>query len=408
VGLYEGDFSVPEVEFGNRPAANEARDQWADHLCSQDDRRLKTVTFAPDTSDEVLVEARQQAADSRAEGEGTAGQVPLTDHEKGEIDFSKGRANVMHARSIKGIAMSEGVDDWLAYYDPEATVDEHREIMAEAATEGGGKRREDTETATEKAGRAARTAQGEQCDHARDHCEHGDPEACEFLAETCDYSEQEIDQILGGPDTRHEQQETTTQRDLVTVGGDRYPEMEVTPQEAGALTRSWQGYKSAVARLGRLLDEVRDATTNARQAWAVVNAIRDDHGQEELHPDDLHELLDSLAGMPGSIPETRTLDHFVGAGDQQNQQRNQQPDQQRSAVIETDDQQTLGGDRANDQARLAGGEQGEQGQGEAVEAVDENPGGIMADERTETSSDGSTEQQVPDEFQVAEGGQETL
>lgn len=41
---------------------------------------------------------------------------------------------------MKAIFADEGVDDWTAWYDPELTVDEHREVAARAATGGAGKR----------------------------------------------------------------------------------------------------------------------------------------------------------------------------------------------------------------------------------------------------------------------------
>ncbi|MFC7193719.1 hypothetical protein ACFQL4_02210 [Halosimplex aquaticum] len=214
------------------------------------------------------------------------------------------------ARSIKAIAADEGVSDWTAYVDPSLTVDEHREVMADAAREGGGKRQEDTETATEKAGRASRRAQAEGCDHARGHCENGDTDACEFLQESCGYDPEEVDQILG--DTRHVEDDDPEQRELVTVGGGEYPEMEVTAQEARALRQSWQGYKGAVSDIEEAQERARKGVIHARQAVRAINAIRGQHDQGEIHPNRLHDLLESLAQMPGDIPEVRTLDHFRG------------------------------------------------------------------------------------------------
>jgi hypothetical protein len=74
-------------------------------------------------------------------------------------------------------------------------------------------------------------------------------------------------------------------------------------------------------------------------------------------------------------------------------------------VIETDDQRTIGGGRANPQATLAGGEQGELGQGETIETVEENPGGLMADERdTDSTPDpAETEQGGLEDVAVSEG-----
>jgi len=186
----------PTVEFGSKDAADAAREQWADHLCPDDDRRLKTVRFVEDVPDRVLERAELEAADSRDEHESGPGQAELTDHERDRIDFSKGRANVPWAQSIKAIATDAGVDDWTAHVDPTLTVDEHREVMEQAAREDQGQRMDAEDSAIEKAGQHSRRAQSNECDHARGHCEHGDPDACEFLQERCGFDEDEVATIL--------------------------------------------------------------------------------------------------------------------------------------------------------------------------------------------------------------------
>ncbi|GGM26733.1 hypothetical protein [Haloarcula argentinensis] len=297
------------IEYGSKDAADAARERHSEYLCTDDDRRLKTVAWAESGTPEwVLEQERLEAADSRDDGGDEGGQVPLSDSETDRIDFSDGRANVLHARSVKGIAQSEGVEDWVSYYDPTLTVDEHRDVMEQASRESG--KRSADETADEKAARAARSAQSNQCDHARGHCENGDPEACEFLQQTCGYDDDEVQQLLGGgvmePDA-----DGTEQQDLVTVGGDEYPEMQVTPETAGALRDSWTGYKAGVSDLDDALTAAREAVIDARQAWRAINRIREANGQEPMHPDRLHTLLDALDAMPGSVPEVRTLDHFT-------------------------------------------------------------------------------------------------
>lgn len=82
------------------------------------------------------------------------------------------------------------------------------------------------------------------------------------------------------------------------------------------------------------------------------------------------------------------------------------PTQQKD-VLETDDQQTLGGGRANNQARLAGGETGSV-ESETETIVEQNSGGLFSDERTDVGESSETEQMTPDAFQVAEGGQDTF
>jgi len=186
---------MPDVEFGSRDAANAFREDHEDALCSQDDRRKKTVTLAPDASDRVLDEAAIKAGSSREERTGSGGQAPLEDHEKDRIDFSEGRASVPHARSVKGLMLSEGVSDWLAQYDPTLTVDEHRDVAERAATEGGGERL-DAETTTDEHLSDVEAALDGQCDHAADHCQHGDQDACEFLTDECGFSEEDVEKIL--------------------------------------------------------------------------------------------------------------------------------------------------------------------------------------------------------------------
>lgn len=398
------------IEFGSKTAADAVRDEFADHLCSDDDRRLKEVVFASTTPDDVLDQARQQALDSRAERETGPGQAPLTDHERGEIDFSKGRANVLWARSIKGIAADEGVDDWTAHVDPSLTVDEHREVMEKAAREGGGRRREDTETGVEKAGRASRRAQAEGCDHARGHCEAGDPDACEHLKSRCGLSDSEVQSLLSDFD------------------GDDSDDQGIEGAAAGALDRSWSGYQGAVRRLSQAIEAADQAWTNAQQAAKAINGVRDGHGQDPIHFETLEaaqaDLLDLSRKAAADCHECHAdhsgHDHAVTDGNRERVPEavvdgaSETPvgtSDDTDQALEADPQRDLSGGRANDQARFAGGEQGERGQGETVETVAENPGGMMADERDRTDSDPSeegTEQQIPDEFAVAEGGQETL
>jgi len=349
-----------EIEFGSKAAADAAREEYEEHLCSDDDRRLTRVTFSSTTPDDVFDRVRREAEDVRSEQVSGPGQIPLTDHEQGVIDFSRGRANIPHARAVKGIARSEGVDDWTAHYDPLLTVDEHREVMSRAGQQGGGRRREDTETPSEKAGRASRVAQSEECDHARGHCKNGDPEACEFLQTRCGLDDETVQSLL----SEHESDDRGD--DIDDQGGDS----PLTGVERGTLKRSWQGYQGAVQDLPEAIEQVEEAWTHAQQAARAINGVRE--GVE-----------DTPVGVS---------DETADAADQ---------------VIETDDQRTLTGEQADDQTRLAGGERGETVT-EIEETTEENPGGLLADERDEIKDESTTEQQKPDEFQVAEGGQETL
>lgn len=271
----------PTVEFGSKSAADAARETWDEHLCPDDDRRLKTVRFVGDVPDDVLERAELEAAESLGERESGPGQAELTEHEKDRIDFSKGRANTMWARSIKAIAKNEGVDDWTAHIDPQLTVDEHREVMEQASRDDQGSRMDAEESAREKAGRHSRRAQSNECDHAKGHCEHGDPEACEFLTETCGYDPDEVDQLLA--DREPDRPDPVHPDDRGIEG-----------KTAGAYKRSLSGYKGAVATLRELIDAVREERQNAEQAWAAMATIRRENGRDVEEPEQLHELLEGF------------------------------------------------------------------------------------------------------------------
>ncbi|MFA9415165.1 hypothetical protein [Natrinema sp. HArc-T2] len=181
------------IEFGSKAAADQFRDKYTDHLCSDDDRRLKTVAISSSAPDHVLETATIEAAAGRSERGGRGGQADLTDHERESIDFS--RTSVPHARSVKGLMIEQGVDDWLAYYDHTLSVDEHREVAKRATRDERGDRL-DADTNVDDRLADLEGAQGEQCVHARDHCEDGEDEACDFLVEACGFDEDDIEALV--------------------------------------------------------------------------------------------------------------------------------------------------------------------------------------------------------------------
>lgn len=245
---------MPKIEFGSKETANQFRADHEEWLCPvDDDKRQKTVAVVSDAPEHVVERAEVTAASGRSERSGDGGQVELTDSERDRIDFSEGRASVPHARSVKGLARSEGVDDWLAYYDTQLTVDEHRDVMAQAGQEGGGRRLDEDDSADDRLGEAE-AALGGQCDHARDHCEHGDPDACEFLQEACGFDEEAVEEILsdeeGDPDAGD-------------LPGHVY----------GALQMLWNAYRAGLGE--------------AKRAAAGINEIRQQYGQEPLEMEEL-------------------------------------------------------------------------------------------------------------------------
>ncbi|WP_439028429.1 hypothetical protein [Haloarchaeobius sp. DT45] len=237
---------MPEIEFGSRDDANAFRGEHEEHLCPYDDRRKKVVTLVGDAPDRVLDEAAVQAASSRDDRGSRGGQIPLEDHERDRIDFSE--TNVLHARSVKGIAREAGVDDWTAFYDPTLTVDEHREVMNRAARDEQGDRLDQEASVDERLAGVEEALDG-QCDHAADHCAHGEAEACEFLVEGCGLSDDQVEAILSE--------------------GEGDPAKGELPGPAyGALQGLWTQFRAGLGE--------------AKQAAAGINEIRVQFGQDPM------------------------------------------------------------------------------------------------------------------------------
>ncbi len=536
------------IEFGSLDAANQARDDWSEYVCPvDDDRRMTAVAFVSDTPEDVLDAIRLEAQDARTEQRQKSASVGLTEDERKRISDLGGfdqRTTTLSWASAKGVFAREGLVDSFHdamgaltdYDDPAEGAEEwirnQREADATKGTAGVSGGRRDAgdvdQQRQRKAGVAAAKARGEGCQQAHDYCTGGDEDACKHLREVCGYDEEEVKQILAARDDRD--QGGSDQRELVVVGGNGgFSEMEVTPQEAGALTKSWKGYKGAISDLADAVETVQEAAVDARQALAAINSVRGNYDREELHGDRLHDLLAALDGLPEEIPEVRTLAHFsdqgattseapstapsdppsevvdgsgsrdeglsgrtttsdtqfspvqrtlarvlvrfarsgdhekgvskvvaamerltdaevreaieraneglregnrydvdvLGRVAKQERARRRRPDleervpegrrrgpprpsvdrsaPERTGVIETDGQETLDGGRADPQARLAGGEQGERGQGETVEDVKENPGGLRADRREDVGGEPEREQGDLSQVGVSEG-----
>ncbi|MFC3957880.1 hypothetical protein [Halovivax cerinus] len=177
----ESRSETTAVDFHSRDAANALRDRLdADALAEADDRRTKTVLLAEDAPLYAENLAAGAAADSKAHLADKGGQIPLTEAEKREIDFT--RTNVMHARAVKGKLTNAGVDDWLAHYDPTISVDEHDAERALQDDRGARSDAQDTEAAqVQREADAFQRAESEAEDHARQGCIDGHEEACQEL-----------------------------------------------------------------------------------------------------------------------------------------------------------------------------------------------------------------------------------
>lgn len=275
---------MPEVDFGTLASANDVRDRYENYLCSDDDRRLRAVTFSSDTPEGVLEAIRNEAMEDRAVTDRRSETAPLTERDRekiSELDGFTNQATTFSWRSAKGVFAREGLTEqfedaigYLTDYDDPAEgaeeyVQEARRsdhLQGTSSASGGSVDHGAEELKQQKAAAsAARRAQAEGCDHARGHCEHGDPEACQYLQEACGLDEEEVEQLLEDPE-----------------GADR-SEQAIEGPAAGALRRAWSGYKGATADLEEQIEQLGEDWQHAQQAARAINRVREAHGQDPLH-----------------------------------------------------------------------------------------------------------------------------
>lgn len=191
---------MTSVEFGRREVANDVRNRLEDFLDEDDSRRSKTVKLQDRVPDELVQRVREEAADSREVEADKAGQASLSDRERREIDFSKDGVNVPFARSVKGIAETEGVEDWIQFADFDLSVDENRSVLEQAGREERGDRgrgRTAEQSGLRKARRAKRQRR-DQAEQAKEPAFGGDGEAAEFLREEQRFEDDLFDISLRG------------------------------------------------------------------------------------------------------------------------------------------------------------------------------------------------------------------
>ena len=191
---------MTSVEFGQRQVANSIRDRLEPFLDEDDSRRSKTIELQDRVPDDVVQRVREEAADSRQAEADKAGQAELTDRERREIDFSKDGVNVPFARSVKGIAETEGVEDWIQYADFDVTVDENRSVLEQAGrSERGARGRGRTQEQSDlKRARDAKERRREQAEEAKPAAFGGDAEAADFLREEQRFEDDLFDISLRG------------------------------------------------------------------------------------------------------------------------------------------------------------------------------------------------------------------
>ncbi|THE66747.1 hypothetical protein D8Y22_01085 [Salinadaptatus halalkaliphilus] len=130
------------TKFHSLDGANAARDRYPDAIDHSGTRREKTVRIRGDAPDDVIDAIAIKAAESRAHRADQFGQAELTRSERSQLEDRpdwNGRL-LFHAQSAKAVLQGNGVDDWLAYYDPQLTVDEHRSVAEQARRDERGAR----------------------------------------------------------------------------------------------------------------------------------------------------------------------------------------------------------------------------------------------------------------------------
>lgn len=188
-----------KVEFGKLSEANEWRDSNSQHLHRSDTRRTKTVSLVPTVADDIKQDAEEAALISKGDETKSYGQSKLTDAERKQLQDRDNWAwstNGFQAQAVKAMMRAEGVDDWISFYDPNLTTDEHRSTVLPTAIEDGGGATFEREKSVAEAARQAEKFEGEMCKSARNACESGEPEACDALLEDCGYSEDEVESLI--------------------------------------------------------------------------------------------------------------------------------------------------------------------------------------------------------------------
>jgi len=308
---------VPEIEFGQRDVANSVRERLDGFRADSDDRRSTTVELKDAVPEEMVQRVREEAADSRQAEADKGGQIELSDRERKQIDFSREGVNVPFARSVKGIADNEGVEDWLQFADFELTVDENRRVLSDASNEERG--RSDLGKSQEKRN-IKRTAKNkrrrkEQAEQAKQPAFEGDSEAAGFLREEQRFSDDLFDITLrsdSGPTGRDVErlQEAHNNRSEVAQRVDERRSAKVTRDPLkwaqnkakydfpGVDTVEPAELHSERSRRARRVDEEEQAPiADSRQQWALNSDRYDWPGVDTKQRPSMDDIKDKADEM---------------------------------------------------------------------------------------------------------------
>lgn len=200
---------MPKAKFGSKKAANKVRDEVAQHVSPSDDRRQKTVQLKASTPDSIVERVREKALGSRKQQAKGAGKAKLSKGEQDSLKKQHGtfswRQHGFEAMSAKAALQSEGVNEWMDYYEPGEGVDSAmrkvRSKKGQAGQRGGpgiGMQgmRSDVEESGNMGRRARQTERmaGQRTKSAKAPAiVEGDTEAMEFLQEETDMGNDPFD-----------------------------------------------------------------------------------------------------------------------------------------------------------------------------------------------------------------------
>ena len=188
-----------DIDLERRSIANDLREDLVDSygesvLSEDDDRRMTTVTLSTTAPETALKMTQGRAEEMRAELESGAGQAPLTDRERAEIDFTA--TNVPRARAAKAAIMDEGVDEaqWLTVWSEDLTnTSEAREAAKRERETLGGEREDAKEGVERQVDTSFSELRGERVKSALRAAKDGDEAARSYLKNEEGMTDEEID-----------------------------------------------------------------------------------------------------------------------------------------------------------------------------------------------------------------------
>lgn len=301
-----------EIEFGNRDAATRIRNdsQFKGFLSEGDDARSSTVVLKEGTPSPAVTEIQGEASETRAHKAEQYGQAELTRTEKKRLDFTE--TNVMRARSVKALALGKGVSNWMDYYDPKATVDDHRDIMQSAVRDSRDRRvgrgLDDERELDRRLASASHTIKDEEVGRAKTFAFEGDEGAREFVTDQGRRSEvfdisyerrngrlfgsgEDYERLQEHHDSRSKRAQTLDEKKNAPVTRDPF-EWQDNPGKydyPGIDTVEPQRLHDERSPQAQARDERNAAPlTDDREKWAMNPGRFDFAGVDDVDPEKLH------------------------------------------------------------------------------------------------------------------------